>query len=548
MIKHFLSYFEETIKKYWDAPALSDFDGDLTISYGQTAEAIAKLHILFKEAGIEKGDKIAICGRNSAHWAVSFLAITTYEAVAVSILADFSADSVHALVNHSDSKFFMVGDVVWQGLDKDKMPNLLGIICMKDFELLYAANKKFEAKYKDRDNLFKSKYPQGFGVTDVSYPIDNLEDVALINYTSGTTSDPKGVVLSYKSISSNVQFGQDRIPNKPGWSMVSMLPLAHMFGLTFEFLYQLAGGCHVYFLSKTPSPQVLMKAFAEVHPYMILTVPLVIEKIFKKTIFPAIKKPIVRELWYIPGINTPIRRKVRDKLMQAFGGNLRHLIIGGAALNHEVENCLKQINFCYTVGYGMTECGPILGYEDWQNFKKRSCGKIVDRMTVTIDSNNPEKSVGEIMVKGDNVMMGYYKNPEATAAIFTSDGWMRTGDLGIIDKDGNIFIRGRNKSVIIGSSGQNIYPEEIEDKLNNIPGILESVVVDRGGYLTALVFPDNEALKEEQETKSMEVIMNGILVKLNKLVPPFCKIKQIELVDKEFEKTPKRSIKRFMYK
>jgi len=547
-MNHYLTFIENTIRNYWDCPALSDYVTNYTVTYGQMAEKIAKLHIVFEKAGIKKGDKIALCGRNSANWAVSFMAVTTYEAVAVSILAEFSADSVHSLVNHSDAKLFLVGDQVWKNLDASKMPNLIGIICMQDFSVLSSNKKALDTAVANAEGLFHEKYKDGFGPVDIHYPVDNWDKPALINYTSGTTSDPKGVVLSYRAISSNIQFGQDNIPNHPGWNMVSMLPLAHMFGLAFEMLYQLAGGCHVYFLGKAPSPQILMKAFAEVHPYMILTVPLVIEKIFQKSVFPKIRKPGVRALWYMPGVGGKLRQKVHDAVMGVFGGNLKHLIIGGAALNHDVEKCLKQIKFCYTVGYGMTECGPILGYEVWTQFVERSCGKPVDRMAVTIDSADPHKVVGEILVKGDNLMTEYYKNPDATKAAFNADGWLKTGDLGIIDKEGNIFIRGRNKSVIIGASGQNIYPEEIEGKLNNIPGVGESIVVDRDGKLTALVFPDLAALKDELNNKTIEEILEDIKNQVNKLIPPFCRLSFIEKVEKEFEKTPKRSIKRFLYK
>jgi len=546
--KHFLSYLETSIRQNWDCPALSDYDGSLTYTYSQMAEKIARLHVLFSESGLKKGDKVAICGRNSAHWAISFLAVTSYEAIAVSILPEFQPTSIQTLINHSDAKFLFAGPVVWNALEANLMPELIGIVSMNNFELLDSHTEQLSNAYKNWDAAYTNKYPKGFSSTDISYPQDNLDKPALINYTSGTTSDPKGVILSYRSISSNVQFGQDRIPNKAGWSMISMLPLAHMFGLTFEFVYQLAGGCHVYFLSKTPSPQVLMKAFTDVHPYMILTVPLVLEKIFKKTIFPVIHKPIMRILWYTPFIKNIIRKKVNEKLMGAFGGELRYLIVGGAALNREVENCLKAIKFPYTVGYGMTECGPILGYEDWDVFEKRSCGKAVHRVEVKINSNDQQKTVGEILVRGDNVMSGYYKNPEATSTIFTQDGWMRTGDLGVIDAKGNIFIRGRNKSMFLGPSGQNIYPEEIEDKLNNLPYIIESIVVERGDKITALVYPDLEAFKAEGTHKTIEEQMEQNRLHVNRLLPIFCRIKTIELVEKEFEKTPKRSIKRFLYK
>ncbi|HOF93237.1 MAG TPA: AMP-binding protein [Bacteroidales bacterium] len=548
MSKHFFSFLEDTIKNHWDAPAITDYETDFTMTYGELAEHIAQLHLLFKEMGLQKGEKIAICGRNSVNWAMSFLAANTYEAVVVSILPDFHVDSIHALVNHSEASLLFVGPSVWENLEAEKMPQLKSIVSLRNFELIQTKSAAVKQTFAIKDQLFGRHYPNGLQMQDISYPKNNFDDLAVINYTSGTTSAPKGVMLTHRSISSNVEFGQARIPNQVGWNIVSMLPLAHMFGLTFEFLYQLAGGCHVYFLNKTPSPQVLMKAFADTNPYMILTVPLVIEKIFKKTVFPVIHKPVMKVLWYTPGINLVLRNAVRKKLMTAFGGKLRYLIIGGAALNFEVENCLKQIRFPYTVGYGMTECGPLLGYEDWRHFAKASCGKPVHRIELRIDSANPYKEAGEIQVKGDNVMLGYYKNDEATEAAFTQDGWMRTGDLGLLDKRGNIYIKGRSKSMILGSSGQNIYPEEIEDKLNNLPLVVESVVVERDEKLVALVYPDFDAAGGESKEEAINEVMEQNRLSLNKLLPAFARIMKIELVKKEFEKTPKRSIKRFLYK
>lgn len=548
MSKHFFSYLENTISRNWNAPALSDYDGHLNLSYGEMAGQIARLHILFKEMGLQKGDKIALCGRNSTHWAVSFLAITTYEAVGVSILPDFHPESIQTLVNHSDAKLLMIGHSIWNQLDAHAMPELRSVMTIDEFQLVYNRTEGFEKVYSQWNDLFTRAYPQGFHAGNAVYPKNNLDELALINYTSGTTSAPKGVMLTYRNLSSNIQFGQETIPNKTGWKMLSMLPLAHMFGLTFEFLYQLAGGCHVYFLSKTPSPQVLMKAFAEVKPYMILTVPLVIEKIFKKSVFPVIQKPLMQLLWYTPGIRLLLRKAVYNKLMKAFGGNLLYLIVGGAALNNKVENCLKAIKFPYTVGYGMTECAPIIGYNGWKKFKKESCGKIADRMEIKIDSSNPRREVGEILVRGENVMMGYYKNPEATSAVLAKDGWMHTGDLGLVDKQGHIFIKGRSKSMILGSSGQNIYPEEIEDKLNTLPLVVESVVLERDEHLVALVYPDyEEAKRSHRDEKSIKDLMEQNRLKLNRLLPNFCRVLKIELVKKEFEKTPKRSIKRFLY-
>ena len=544
--RHFLDYLQTTIRRDWKEPAMTDYDDGGEFTYGQMAERIARIHVLFKAIGLKKGDKVALCGRNSSHWAIAMLATVSYEAVAVSIMDAFTPESIYALVKHSDARIFMVGDVVWKNLKEEELNQVDAIICQNTLELYFGKNNDIKNAHASWDKLFKAKYPNGFDPTKVTYATDNFDEPAIINYTSGSTGDPKGVVLTHRNISSNVTFGQDKIPNQAGWSVVSMLPLAHMFGLTFEFLYQLAGGCHVYFLNRTPSPQVLLKALSEVHPYMILTVPLVIEKIFKKSIFPAIQKPLVKVLWYLPGINKVIRRKVYDKLMQAFGGNLKYLIIGGAALNHEVEKCLKQIKFPYCVGYGMTECAPLIAYTPWNEFKIRSCGKIVDRMQVKVDSENPQKVVGEIMVKGESVMNGYYKNQAATDAIFTEDGWMKTGDLGVIDAAGNIFIRGRNKNMILSGNGQNIYPEEIEDKVNNMPYVIESVVVSRGGNLVALVYADTAAIKKET-THTPQEIMDMNCAKVNKLIPRFCKITSFELVEQEFAKTPKKSIKRFLY-
>ena len=544
--RHFLDYIQTTIRRDWKEPAMTDYDDGGEFTYGEMAEKIARIHVLFKAMGLKKGDKVALCGRNSSHWAIAMLATVSYEAVAVSIMDAFTPESIYALVKHSDARIFMVGDVVWKNLKEEELNQVDAIICQNTLELYFGKNNDIKNAHASWDKLFKAEYPNGFDPTKTTYSTDNFDEPAIINYTSGSTGDPKGVVLTHRNISSNVTFGQDKIPNQAGWSVVSMLPLAHMFGLTFEFLYQLAGGCHVYFLNRTPSPQVLLKALSEVHPYMILTVPLVIEKIFKKSIFPAIQKPLVKVLWYLPGINKVIRRKVYNKLMQAFGGNLKYLIIGGAALNHEVEKCLKQIKFPYCVGYGMTECAPLIAYTPWDSFKIRSCGKIVDRMEVKVDSENPQKVVGEIMVKGESVMNGYYKNQAATDAIFTKDGWMKTGDLGVIDADGNIFIRGRNKNMILSGNGQNIYPEEIEDKVNNMPYVIESVVVSRGGNLVALVYADTAAIKKET-THTPQEIMDMNCAKVNKLIPRFCKISSFELVEQEFAKTPKKSIKRYLY-
>lgn len=548
--KHYLAFLQNTMKNRWNELALSDLDSDNKYTYQGLATQIERLHITFKALGIKPGDKIALCGRNCANWGVTFLAIEAYKAVAVSILPDFTGEGIQNLVNHSDAVLFYVGPNVKAKINPESMPNLKGIIFMDDYSLFHAQTEEVKTAYDKVDALFAEKFPNGVSKEDVNYPTDNMDELALINYTSGTTSAPKGVMLSHLNLSGNVEFACQRIPHKSGDKVLSMLPIAHMFGLMFEFLYQVCDGAETYFLTKAPTPTTLMKAFAQVHPFMILTVPLVIEKIIKKSVLPTINKPVMKVLWHTPGIKKVIRQKVNDKLMQAFGGDLRFLIIGGAALNQEVEQCLKDINFIYCVGYGMTECGPLISYEDWFRYKFHSCGRAIPQCHVRIDSDDPANKEGELQVNGVNVMMGYYKNEEATKTVFTEDGWMRTGDLGIVDKDGNIFLRGRSKNMILGPSGQNIYPEEIEDKLNSLPGVVESVVVDRDGKLVALVYPDNtpEGKKLLRGATNFNALMEENRQVLNKQLPQYSQITAIELVANEFEKTPKRSIKRFMYK
>ena len=548
--KHYLEFLQGTMKNRWNELALADLDSDNKYTYAKLAEQIERLHTTFEALGIQPGDKIALCGRNCANWGVTFLAIETYKAIAVSILPDFTGEGVQNLVNHSEASLLYVGPNVKKKVKFEAMPALKGMVFMDDYSLVESKDEETAKAYAQAEELFKQKFPNGVQKEDVNYPADNLEDLALINYTSGTTSAPKGVMLSNLNLSGNVEFACNRIPHRPGDRVLSMLPIAHMFGLMFEFLYQVCDGAETYFLTKAPTPSTLMKAFAQVHPFMILTVPLVIEKIVKKSVLPTINKPVMKVLWHTPIIKNIIRKKVNEKLMAAFGGQLRHLIIGGAALNQEVEQCLKDIDFVYCVGYGMTECGPLIAYEDWYRFKFHSCGKDLPQCHVRVDSDDPQHKEGELQVNGVNVMMGYYKNEEATKAVFTADGWMRTGDLGIIDAEGNIFIKGRSKNMILGPSGQNIYPEEIEDKLNNMPCVVESVVVDRGGKLVALVFPDNtpEGKKLLHGANNFNEIMEENRKELNKQLPQYSQITAIELVANEFEKTPKRSIKRFMYK
>lgn len=548
--KHYLEFLQGTMKNRWNELALADLDSDNKYTYARLAEQIERLHTTFEALGIQPGDKIALCGRNCANWGVTFLAIETYKAIAVSILPDFTGEGVQNLVNHSEASLLYVGPNVKKKVKFEAMPALKGMVFMDDYSLVESKDEETAKAYAQAEELFKQKFPNGVQKEDVNYPADNLEDLALINYTSGTTSEPKGVMLSNLNLSGNVEFACNRIPHRPGDRVLSMLPIAHMFGLMFEFLYQVCDGAETYFLTKAPTPSTLMKAFAQVHPFMILTVPLVIEKIVRKSVLPTINKPVMKVLWHTPIIKNIIRKKVNEKLMAAFGGQLRYLIIGGAALNQEVEQCLKDIDFVYCVGYGMTECGPLIAYEDWYRFKFHSCGKDLPQCHVRVDSDDPQHKEGELQVNGVNVMMGYYKNEEATKAVFTADGWMRTGDLGIIDAEGNIFIKGRSKNMILGPSGQNIYPEEIEDKLNNMPCVVESVVVDRGGKLVALVFPDNtpEGKKLLHGANNFNEIMEENRKELNKQLPQYSQITAIELVANEFEKTPKRSIKRFMYK
>lgn len=546
--KHMFSYINESVRKHWDLPGFSDFGENVNYTYGEIATQVARLNLFFELAGVEKGGKIAFCGGNSSNWGVSFLSVLAYGAVAVSILPDFTGPDVEKLVNHSESQILIAGPVVASKIKFENMPNIKAVIGMKDFSILYAKTDAYQKAFDGLDKAFAERYPQGYKPEHVHYQDDNLDDLALINYTSGTTSDPKGVMLTYRSLSTNCQFGLEHIPNGPQDNVVSMLPLAHMFGMMFEFIYQVAGGTHVFFITRLTTP-ILMKAFHDCQPYLILTVPLVLEKIYQKKIKPMVNKPIIKLLWHVPVLGKIIRGKVRDGLLQAFGGKLQSLIIGGAALNGEVEKCLKDVGFPFLVGYGMTECGPLISYVPWQEFAPHSCGRIVDRMEIKIDSANPLKEVGEILVKGEANMIGYYKNPDATKAVLMEDGWLRTGDLGLLDEKGNIFIKGRNKNMILGPSGQNIYPEEIEDLVNSIDEVVESLIVDRNHKLVALIYPDYELMKTpEFAGKDLKTLIGSAIKDVNKQLPQYCQISDFELRDAEFEKTPKRSIKRFMYK
>ncbi len=548
MEESFIQYIEQSIKNNWDKPSLTDFKG-VTSSYKDVARKIEKLHILFEHSNIRKGDKIALCSRNMSTWGIAFLATLTYGAVAVPILNEFKPDNIHHIVNHSEARLLFVGDVVWENLDESAMPDIDGAIRIEDFSLRHS-NKKSLTEARERLNeLFGKKFPERFMAENVKYNYDRPDELAMINYTSGTTSSSKGVMLPYRSLWTNLKFALGVFGLTPGEQIVSMLPMAHMYGLAFEFIYEFASGMHIHFLSRTPSPKIIADAFAEVKPNLIITVPLVIEKIIKKRIFPTIEKPHMKILMNIPIINDKIRDTIRQKVIQAFGGKFKELIVGGAALNKEVESFLRSIRFPYTVGYGMTECGPLLSYDDWQTFKQGSCGKAVPRVELRIDSDDPQHVVGEILAKGDCVMTGYYKNPEATAAALDKEGWLHTGDLGLIDADGYLFIKGRCKNMILGPSGQNIYPEEIEDRLNNMLYVTESIVVEQDGKLVALVYPDFDAVNANHISDTdLPKILETNLKELNHLLPAYSQISRIKIYNEEFEKTPKRSIKRFLYK
>ena len=546
--KHYLSYLQETMHSNWNELAMKDLDGVNSYTYAQLATEIAKLHVTWREMGIKEGDKIALCGRNCANWGLLFLAAASYKAVVVSILPDFTAEGIYSLVDHSEAVLLYVGPNVKKKIDVSQMKGLKATIFMDEMSII-EADPKVRKAFDGVEAAFLKAYPNGVTLSDINYPTDNYDDLAVLNYTSGSTGNPKGVMLTHLNLSGNVEFAHNRIPHTQGDTVLSMLPIAHMFGLMFEFIYQVCEGAQVYFLTQAPTPTNLMKAFAQVKPFMILTVPLVIEKIIKKGVLPKISTPTMKILWKTPIIKNIIRKKVKEGLEKTFGGQLRYLIIGGAALNGEVEQVLHDIKFQYCVGYGMTECGPLISYEDWFRYAFHSCGKELPQCHVRIDSEDPTSKDGEIQVKGINVMKGYYKNEEATKAAFTEDGWLRTGDLGVLDKEGNIYIHGRSKNMILGPSGQNIYPEELEDKLNSMPCVAESIVLDRDHKLVALVYPDTSADgKKLLGTKSLTQMMEENRNAVNKDLPQYSQISAIELVASEFEKTPKRSIKRYLYK
>ena len=550
-----MTSFNEIIEKCiidnWDLDALTDYKG-ITLQYHDVARKIEKLHIMFENSGVQRGDKIALCGRNSAHWAVAFLATLTYGAVAVPILHEFTPEQIHNIVNHSESKILFVGDIVGTQVDATKMPSLEGIINIPDYSLALSRTDKLTYAREHLNELYGRKFPKYFRREHVKYYHEQRPDaLALINYTSGTTGFSKGVMIPYRALWGNYDFAVHvlgKVINR-GDRVISILPMAHMYGMAFEFIFEFLYGCHIYYLTRIPSPAIIAQAFAEVRPQIIIAVPLIIEKIIRKKVFPKIQSGKVRLLRNIPIINKKVEEKICDQVKQAFGGRFYEIIIGGAAFNQEVEQFLHRINFPYTVGYGATECAPIICYSDYQTFVPGSCGRAVIHMEVKIDSPDPANVPGEILARGTNVMLGYYKNEEATRQTIDNEGWYHTGDLGTMDAYGNVFIKGRSKNMLLGASGQNIYPEEIEDKLNSLPLVVESVVVQRDTKLVGLVYPDyDEAKNLGFATSDIEAQMQQNLQDLNLVQPAYCKLAAIEIQEKEFEKTPKKSIKRYLYK
>ena len=549
-IPSFNALIEKSIIDHWDMDALTDYKG-ATLQYHDVARKIEKLHIMFENSGVIKGDKIALCGRNSANWAVAFLATLTYGAIAVPILHEFMPDQIHNIVNHSDAKLLFVGDVVATQVDATKMPGLEGIIYIPDYSLVVSRTDKLTYAREHLNEMFGIKYPKYFRKNHVNYYKDqDPEELAMINYTSGTTGFSKGVMIPYRALWGNADFAENVLGKKikPGDSIISILPMAHMYGMAFEFIFEFIKGCHIFYLTRIPSPAIIAEAFGRIKPAVIIAVPLVIEKIIRKKVFPKIQNNRMRMLLHMPVISKKVKEKICDQVSNAFGGNFYEVIIGGAAFNQEVENFLHGVGFRYTVGYGATECAPIICYEDYKHFVPGSCGKAALHMMVRIDSPDPENVPGEILAKGPNVMLGYYKNEEATKQTIDENGWYHTGDLGTMDGDGNVFIKGRSKNMLLGASGQNIYPEEIEDKLNSLALVAESVVVQKGDKLIALVHPDyDEAQTLNLGNNELTDIMEQNRQELNSMIPAYSKVSEIRIHEEEFEKTPKKSIKRFLY-
>lgn len=548
MIKErLIGYIEQSIRQNWDIEALSNYR-EKGYTYREIAERILKIHIFFGESGIATGDKIALVGRNSANWCMVYLATVTYGAVIVPVLPDFKPDDHTNIINHSDSKLLFVDDKIWETLDLSRMKEITTVISLENFLLITSRDEKFKSFYAGLDDKFIVKYPS-LKPEDIHFSDITNDKLAVISYTSGTTGFSKGVMITHNSLAANVRFAQNHMPLKPGDPVVSFLPLAHTYGCAFEFLFPFTYGCHITILSKTPSPQVILQAFGEIKPKLVLSVPLVIEKIYKKQVLPVISKPVMKVLMAVPGINQVLFKKIREKLTGAFGGRFMEIVIGGAAFNPDTEKFFRKIGFKFTVGYGMTECGPLISYASWDTTKLGASGRAVDTLEVTIDSPDPEKQVGEIILRGENVMTGYYKNEEATKAVIDDTGWLHTGDLGVIDKEGNIFIKGRSKSMILGPSGKNIYPEEIESVFNNHRYITESLVISEDNKLVALIFPDYEQLKADNITEEQQVIsaLDEVKKEVNSKMPEYLSVSRVRIHPEEFTKTPKRSIKRFLY-
>ena len=543
----FIALIEQSIKTNWYLNALTDYKG-ITLQYRDVARKIEKIHILLENAGIEKGDKIAICGRNSAHWAVTYLAVITYGAVVVPILHEFKADQVHNIVNHSEARLLFVGDQIWENLNEAAMPHLEGIIELKDFGVPVSRSEKLAYARDHLNEIFGHKFPCRFRPDDISYEKEKSEDLAIINYTSGTTGYSKGVMLPYRSILSNVLYCKEKIGLKAGDSVVSMLPLGHVFGMTFDFLYGFTAGAHLWFLTRMPSPKIIAESFAEIRPRVIACVPLIVEKIFKKNILPKVDNKLGKLLLHVPIISDKIKELIKQKAMEVFGGNFIEIIIGGAPFNAEVEAFLKMIDFPYTIAYGMTECGPIICHSHWTELKLASCGKVAARMEAKVLSPNPSAIAGELVCRGANLMLGYYKNEEATRQVIDTEGWLHTGDMATIDEDGNVFIKGRCKNLLLTSSGQNIYPEEIESKLNNMPYVSESLIILQQDKLVGLIYPDSDdAFAHGLSQSDLVRVMEENRLELNKQLPAFSQIARCKLYPEEFEKTAKKSIKRFLY-
>ena len=543
----FIQLVEESIRANWDRDALTDYKG-ATLQYKDVARKIEKMHILFEHAGIRKGDKIALCGRNSANWTATFLGVVTYGAVAVPILHEFKADNVHHIVNHSEARMLFVGDQVWEMFNEAAMPNLEGIIELKNFDLVVSRSEKLTYAREHLNEEFGKKYPCRFRAEQVSYRREEPEELAVINYTSGTTGYSKGVMLPYRSIISNIVHIDQKVGLKAGDSIVSMLPLGHIFGLVFDFLYGITKGAHLWFLTRMPSPKIIAESFAVIRPRVIACVPLIVEKIFKKNILPKVDNKLGKLLLNLPIISDKIKEQIRQQAMEVFGGNFIEIVIGGAPFNPEVEAFLRKINIPYTIAYGMTECAPLICHSRWDEILYTSCGKTVANMETKVISEDPERIPGELVCRGMNVMLGYYKNESATAQTIDKDGWLHTGDMAIKDADGNIFIKGRCKNMLLTASGQNIYPEEIEARLNNMPYVNESLVILKENKLVALVYPDNEdAFSHGMNKKQLEEALELNRIELNKVLPAYSQITQVKLYPEEFEKTAKKSIKRFLY-